>query len=356
MLPAGTRGRQSRATVDDPLEGEPAGGRELARRQPIAGRQDPIDLPGLEPALPHAPPASRPVERTIWCRNAFARNPSIETVALASTVSSLQIAAPSIVPLPGCRQNDAKSCSPSERARRPQRTRGHIQWPGRCHTNRAVNGSATAPCRSGTGTPGPSPRTARRTRRARTDARHRRRPRAPRHRVQRRAIRSGRRRDDVGNETTCPRAWTPASVRPATDERTARSPRHAASSVAAARPRRSGPTGPAAPPTPELGPVVARASRDRHHAGRVASSSRTAGPAATMLVRARPARSAPSARRRPCAARASGSGCSRPDARRTAARSRGTSSATTSRSGMSFSTSRRAARSPFFAFVISFSA
>ena len=89
-------------------------------------------------------------------------------------------------------------------------------------------------------------------------------------------------------------------------------------------------------------------SRGRPRAGR-----RGHGPTAPRAPRAR---SSPSGRRRPCAGRASGSSCTHP--RRSSNRGpiSWKSFATTSRSGMSRSTSRRAARSPRFANVISFSA
>src|SRR6188508_3819604 len=41
------------ATEDDPLEGEPMGRRQLARRRALAGTQDARDLAGVDPAVPH---------------------------------------------------------------------------------------------------------------------------------------------------------------------------------------------------------------------------------------------------------------------------------------------------------------
>ena len=83
------------------------------------------------------------IARTIWCRNAFARNrstirsPSREMVRRSRrrTVA---------LPSPGCRQNDVKSCSPT-RCRAALRIAVKSRSADRCHSYRPRNGSDTRP-------------------------------------------------------------------------------------------------------------------------------------------------------------------------------------------------------------------
>ena len=365
------------ATVRHALEREPLRGRQVAGARPIARRQDPRDVLGRERPLPHPHQradhrAHHLVQERVRPEPSTIRSPSREMV----TRSSRRTVA---LPSPGCRQNDVKSCSPT-RCRAAVRIAGSVQTGGPVPLEAPPERIRhRARCRSRTGTPEPAPKTAHGTPRAPPTPR---RPPPPAPAARSRTPGPARASVARTSRTTppAPVACTPASVRPATASRTSspsvrgNNSRSTPSTVrtegsrCAAHPRNAVPSYARSSRIVRASSSARRLSQtrkpDRRGEGTRAGAEgaeqfpNLAGPAQMLCdsARARPTRSAPSARRRPCAARASGSACSRPDVRSNRGAISWNSSATTSRSGMSFSTSRRAARSPFFAFVISFSA
>ena len=192
--------------------------------------------------------------------------------------------------------NAVKSCVADQRS---AHTRQRADDPADAAT------TAPAPPRTRSAPPAPAPGSSTPAKSHR--AAHRTRPQpqsttAPPHRRAARAFNDRTDRRRPGIRATCPQAWTPASVRPATVSAHAVQPQNDRQS--------------AAPPPPEpSAPRLPRPAR-QNPAPSYSSSSRR-----RTARHARPARAAPSRSSPTGAAPASGSACSRPAARCTAARS-----------------------------------
>ena len=173
-------------------------------------------MPRTTPASRRPSPTATSVPtrvRTIWCRNAFARA-EISTRSPTRAIES-RWSRRTVPPDCGLRQNDAKSCSPSS-ARAAARIGANAIAPGRCQTNRASNGSGHGPVairyrysRAVAENRASKPSAARRTSHATTSGAS-----IP---LTDRWRRSSSTSSSTTNDATCPRACTPASVRPATE-------------------------------------------------------------------------------------------------------------------------------------------
>ena len=151
--------------------------------------------------------------RTIWWRNAFAR----AEISMRSP-SSRSTAAPAAGP---SRPTAAAGRTMRSRARReaaapPRASRATASPPGRCQTNRASNGSGHGPVsiryrysRAVAENRALNPSGARRTSSATISGAS-----MPLTDLWRRSRSTS---SSATNDATCPRAWTPASVRPATE-------------------------------------------------------------------------------------------------------------------------------------------
>ena len=198
--------------VDDPFEREAVGRRHLRRPRTVPRHEDLATSPGSSRPSPTA--TSVPTSaRTIWCRNAFAR--AVISIRSPSRAIDNRSSRRTVPPDCGRRQNDAKSCSPSS-ARAASRIGDTASAPGRCQTNRPSNGSGHAPVsiryrysRAVAENLALNPSGARRTSPATTSG-------ASMLLIDRWSF-SRSTSSRTTNDATCPRACTPASVRPATE-------------------------------------------------------------------------------------------------------------------------------------------
>ena len=215
--------------VDHPLEGEPVGGRQLAAPPSARGRPG---WPGSRPGRACPPPPPPGSRRAPGPSGAGRRWPGTRARAGRPRRSHRQ-------PLEAPHRGLPRARVAAERrevvladqltGRRPHRREVHPPAVGATRTA-ASNGSGTGAVVDAVAVLARArPRTARRSRRA-PGGRRGRRPRARARPLIASPIRPGLAVDAVGNETTCPRACTPASVRPATASST-RSPGHRTSAV-----------------------------------------------------------------------------------------------------------------------------
>ena len=142
LAPSSTIARPPSAAVDDALEREPSRGAPARDHGALPRLEHGRDIrPGS--SLPSPTRTSVPTSvRTIWCRNALARKPNVTDVARRGPSDS-RCRSPDRRPAgPGCRQNDAKSCSPTRcRAAARIRAMRELARAGARRTGR-VNGSA----------------------------------------------------------------------------------------------------------------------------------------------------------------------------------------------------------------------
>ena len=200
-------------TVDHALEREPVRGRHLRGSAAVSRHEDLVHGARVETAFSHRDERADDGPHHLMQERVRPRR-DLDPVTAPERSRAARVAEP-FRPTAACRQNDAKSCSPMS-VRAASRIRDTASAPGRCQTNRASNGSGHGPVsiryrysRAVAENRASNPSGARRTSSATTSGASM--PLIERWRRSRSTSSS------ATNDATCPRACTPASVRPATD-------------------------------------------------------------------------------------------------------------------------------------------